>query len=141
VEEEAGAVDGVRTRPARTGTALLGQINTTRSSARRQDEQPERADAARDGRVLLAAPAGRARGSPRACGRQRLLLGKGAEEQGRRLGPRRLRRRRSSLRRLWRRQSCPRRQSPAARGRGRGKTRVRGELRRHPTSPRYEGQR
>jgi hypothetical protein len=39
---------------------LLGQIDTTRFSAGRQDEQPERADAAGDGRLLLAAPAGRA---------------------------------------------------------------------------------
>jgi hypothetical protein len=38
---------------------LLGQIDTTRSTAGRQDEQPERA-AAGDGRLLLAAPAGRA---------------------------------------------------------------------------------
>jgi hypothetical protein len=110
VEEEAGAVDGVRTRLARKGTALLGQIDNTRSSAGGQDEQPERADAVGDGRVLLAAPAGRARVSPKESGWERLLLRKGAEEQGRRLGQRR----------LWQRRSCPRRQSPAARGRGRG---------------------
>jgi hypothetical protein len=39
---------------------LLGQIDTTRSTAGRHDEQPERAAAAGDGRLLLAAPAGRA---------------------------------------------------------------------------------
>jgi hypothetical protein len=60
VEEEAGAVDGGLEQPA----ALLGQMDSTRSSAGRPNEQAERADAAGDGRLLLAAPAGRPRGSP-----------------------------------------------------------------------------